>query len=170
MTPDTAPEEIARKFLHSLVQPLIPADPSGVAIRAHSDGEKLCLTLFCSPRNMPCIIGRDGRMIAALRQLLVVFGWGVDVPSQARGDFRTDPSPPQRVRDLVIGWLDARYGPEAYRLTGNEEDVRWEIFVHPDHYNESDFAALETWAYGAARAQGDVLKIRLKPGGVLANA
>jgi hypothetical protein len=91
----------------------------------------------------------------------------LQVPSIAPAELYTAPiTPTPDVRELVIGWLDARYGPEAYRLAGEPESARWDVFVHPQHYNETDASALDTWAYSAARAQSGLLKVRLQPGGI----
>lgn len=171
MTPDQrqADEEAskAHDFLHALVSPIIPHDPTGIGIKVNATE----VILLCSPRNMGAIIGKGGTMVAALRQLMKPFGWELQVPSMARHDLKTPPmDPAPEVRDLVLGWLDARYGPEAYRLTGEPDGQRWEIYVHPKHYDEADFSALDTWAYGAARARGDFLKVRLLPGGLIRNA
>jgi predicted RNA-binding protein YlqC (UPF0109 family) len=165
MTPDNDRDaSTAHDFIHALVLPLIPHDPTGIAIKVN-DRE---IILLASARNMGSIIGKGGAMVAALRQLLRPFGWGLQVPSTARHDLNTPPIQPMpEVRELAVGWLDSRYGPEAYRLAGEAEGSHWEIYVHPDHYDHADHSALETWAYNAARAQGSIFKIRLKPGGLV---
>jgi predicted RNA-binding protein YlqC (UPF0109 family) len=165
--PDTDDAENASRahdFLHALLTPLIPHDPTGIAIKAQASE----VLLLASARNMGAIIGKGGSMVEALRQLMRPFGWRLQVPSHARHDLHTPPldSAPD-VRTLVLGWLDARYGPEAYKLAGEPESLLWEIFVHPNHYDHADHSALETWAYNASRAQGQRLKIRLKPGGLI---
>ena len=163
MTPDTD-ASTAHDFIHALVLPLIPHDPTGIGIKVNANE----IILLASARNMGSIIGKGGAMVAALRQLLRPFGWGLQVPSTARHDLNTPPIQPMpEVRELAVGWLDARYGPEAYRLAGEAEGSHWEIYVHPDHYDHADHSALETWAYNAARAQGSIFKIRLKPGGIV---
>jgi predicted RNA-binding protein YlqC (UPF0109 family) len=165
MTPDNDKDaSTAHDFIHALVLPLIPHDPTGIGIKVNANE----IILLASARNMGSIIGKGGAMVAALRQLLRPFGWGLQVPSTARHDLNTPPIQPMpEVRELAVGWLDARYGQEAYRLAGEAEGSHWEIYVHPDHYDHADHSALETWAYNAARAQGSIFKIRLKPGGIV---
>ena len=120
---------------------------------------------------MGALIGRGGGMAIALRRLMRPFGWDVQVSSIARDDLYTPPiTPPPSVRDLVLGWLDAKYGPEAYRLAGEPEGQRWEVYVHPKYYDDADFSALDAWSYCAARAQKDFLKVRLIAGGLARQA
>lgn len=171
MTPESESASQAHDFLHTLLMPLIaptakvsqPPDPSGIGIKVR-DGE---IILLASQRNMGAVIGRGGSMVTALRQLLKPFNWGLQVPSIAPPELYTAPiTPTPDVREIVLGWLDARYSPEAYRLAGEPESQRWDVFVHPQHYNETDASALDTWAYCAARAQGGFLQVRLQPGGI----
>ena len=169
MTPDQLDENAskAHDFVHALVTPLIGRDPTGIGIKVRETE----ILLFSSPQNMGALIGKGGTMVRALRQLVMPFGWRLEVPSQARHDLATPPlEPAPSVRDIAIGWLDARYGPEAYRLVGEPEGQSWQVFVHPDHFHEADFSALDNWAYGAARATGDFLKIRIKAGGIARTA
>lgn len=172
MTPESENASQAHDFLHTLLMPLIaptakiktPPDPTGIGIKVKDEE----IILLASQRNMGVVIGRGGSMVTALRQLLKPFGWGLQVPSIAPPELYTPPiTPTPDVRTLVIGWLDARYGPEAYRLAGEPESDRWDVFIHPSHYYEQDASALDTWAYCAARAQGDFLQVRLQPGGLV---
>lgn len=171
MTPESENASQAHDFLHTLLMPLIaptakikaPPDPTGIGIKVKDEE----IILLASQRNMGVVIGRGGSMVTALRQLLKPFGWGLQVPSIAPPELYTAPiTPTPDVRDLVIGWLDARYGPEAYRLAGEPDSPRWDVFIHPSHYHEQDSSALDTWAYCAARAQSDFLQVRLQPGGI----
>jgi predicted RNA-binding protein YlqC (UPF0109 family) len=163
-----APDDTARDILHALVQPLMARDPTGVYIRTSPTRNEI--TLFATPTNMGPLIGRNGQMVRALRRLIQAFGWRLDVPGQARTDISTptlDPLP--SVKDLVEGWLEARYSAAGYKFTADHDPKRdeWTVFVHPDHYDHEDHAALEAWAYGAAKAQGGRLKVQLKQGGLV---
>jgi predicted RNA-binding protein YlqC (UPF0109 family) len=162
MTSDSENASQAHDFLHTLITPLIPHDPTGIGIKVM--GKEVIL--LASARNMGALIGKSGSMVESLRHLMRPFGWRLQVPSQARDDLHTPPlDDAPDVRTIALGWLDARYGHEAYRLAGEPDGPAWDVFVHPDHYDHADHSALETWAYCASRAQGTRLKIRLKPGG-----
>lgn len=166
MTTDTDSRDAstAHDFIHALVLPLIPHDPTGIGIKINGNE----IILLASARNMGSIIGKGGSMVSSLRQLLKPFNWKLQVPSNARTDLNTPPiDPAPEVREIVLGWLDARYTPEAYRLEGEPEGSEWTVYVHPTHYSHEDYSSLETYAYCAARAQGFTLKIRLKPGGLI---
>lgn len=164
MTPDDEKASQAHDFLHALITPLITRDPTGIGIKVNDSQ----VILLASERNMGVLIGKAGTMVSALRQLMKPFGWKLQIASQTRDDLFTPPIQPRPdIRTLVIGWLDARYGPEAYRLTGEESDNIWEIYIHPQHYDEADFGAIDTWAYCAARSQDEYFKVRLIPGGVI---
>jgi predicted RNA-binding protein YlqC (UPF0109 family) len=165
MTPDTDRDaSTAHDFIHALVLPLIPHDPTGIGIKVNANE----IILLASARNMGSIIGKGGTTVAALRQLLKPFGWHLQVPSNARADLYTPPiNPAPEVRELVLGWLDARYTSEAYRLEGEPEGKEWTVHIHPDFYDHADYSAIETFAYCASRAQGSLLKVRLKAGGVI---
>lgn len=157
-------QDNAREFVHAMIQPLIPYDPSGIEIRVKGPS----IAVLASQQNMGSLIGRQGAMVKALRQLVLPFGWVLTVPSVVNASPKTpalDPIPD--VRDLVLGWLDARYNATGYRLTSPPESDEWEVYVHPDHFTDADYTALDTWAWGAARAQGQRLKVRLIPGGIL---
>jgi predicted RNA-binding protein YlqC (UPF0109 family) len=161
---DSRDASTAHDFIHALVLPLIPHDPTGIGIKVNGNE----IILLASARNMGSIIGKGGSMVASLRQLLRPFNWRLQVPSTARSDLNTPPiNPAPEVRELVLGWLDARFGVEAYRLEGEPEGSEWTVFIHPDFYDHADYSALETFAYCASRAQGSLLKVRLKPGGLI---
>ena len=173
MTTDPAEmtaSERAALILRKLISPLVPNDPAGVRIVA----KDRTLVVSASTRNIGALIGRNGSMCASFRGLMEPLGWNVQINSAATLQAKSPPPDGQvdyeAVCAMVVTWLDARYGREAYSLDGqaSSEDYtmqEWTVFVHPDQFRESDHTALENWAYGAARAQGGFLKIRLKPGG-----
>lgn len=172
MTPDkqAIDTEKAVAYVHAMIQPLIPKDPSGIYIRGEAENGTPTLTIFATTHNMGCIIGRHGATISAIRRLVAAFGWRVEMNNISRDDIHTDPFEPcPDIRDLVEGWLEDRYNATGYRFADGHrrENTEWTIFVHPQHYNEDDHAALEGWAFAAARAQGQRLKVRLRPGGLV---
>ena len=162
--------EKAVAYVHAMLQPLIPRDPSGIFIRGDTKGGTPTLTIFSTSANMRYIIGRHGQTISAIRRLVAAFGWKVDVASIARDDIYMAPfEPTPDIRDLVEGWLEDRYNATGYQFADGHrrENVEWTVFVHPQHYNDDDHAALEAWAYSAARAQGQRLKVHLRRGGLV---